>query len=483
MRRAGVLIHPSSLPGPGPIGDLATARGFVLWLAEQGLSSWQILPTNPVGPGRSPYASPSAFAGEISLLSVADLVVDGLLPPQSPPPSTGRVDAALLRTWKRPLLNQAADALARREPEALHVFAQQQAWAADWALYAALAEVHGGGWWRWPEALRRRDPDALEQAWAQLSERIDRELALQLLFERQWGRLREVADQAGVEIIGDVPIFVSGDGADTWVHRAGFQMDADGRQPVRAGVPPDYFSPQGQLWGNPHYDWQVMARDGFGWWKARMARGLAQCHVLRVDHFRGFESAWAVPEHAETALEGRWVPGPGRALFDALGPLPLIAEDLGIITPQVQALRDGVGLPGMRVLQFAFGEDDAHGAGNHPFLPHQYVQNCVAYTGTHDNDTAMGWYRSAPPDVQHRFRVYVGRDGSDAAWDLIRLAWSSVAERAIAPMQDLLALGAEHRMNVPGQAEGNWGWRMDHWPSDSVGSRIKELTLAYGRHL
>ena len=477
MRRAGVLLHISSLPGPGPIGDLATARGFVLWLAERGLSTWQILPTNPVGPGRSPYASPSAFAGEATLLSIADLVVDGLLPPQNPPSAKGRVDPQQLKDWKRPLLNQAADTLALRDPQALADFVREQPWAADWALYAALAQVHGGGWWCWPEPLRAREPKALEQARESLAELIDRELALQLLFERQWGRLRQVADQAGVEIVGDVPIFVSGDGADTWVHRKGFQMDADGRQPVRAGVPPDYFSPQGQLWGNPHYDWDAMAQDGFAWWKARMARGLSQCHVLRVDHFRGFESAWAVPEHAETALEGRWVPGPGRELFDALGPMPLIAEDLGIITPQVQALRDDLGLPGMKVLQFAFGDED-----DHPFLPHTYTQNCVAYTGTHDNDTAAGWYQSAPEKVQHRLRVYVGRDGSDAAWDLIRLAWSSVAERAIAPMQDLLSLGAEHRMNVPGQAEGNWGWRMDHWPSDSVGSRIQELTKTYGRH-
>lgn len=477
MRRAGVLLHISSLPGPGPIGDLATARGFVLWLAERGLSTWQILPTNPVGPGRSPYASPSAFAGEATLLSIADLVVDGLLPPQNPPSGKGRVDPEQLRDWKRPLLNQAADTLALRDPQALADFVRAQPWSADWALYAALAQAHGGGWWSWPEPLRDRDPKALEHARESLAELIDRELALQLLFERQWGRLRQVADQAGVEIVGDVPIFVSGDGADTWVHRSGFQMDANGRQPVRAGVPPDYFSPQGQLWGNPHYDWDAMAQDGFAWWKARMARGLAQCHVLRVDHFRGFESAWAVPEHAETALEGHWVPGPGRELFDALGPMPLIAEDLGIITPQVQALRDDLGLPGMKVLQFAFGDED-----DHPFLPHTYTQNCVAYTGTHDNDTAAGWYQSAPDKVQHRLRVYVGRDGSDAAWDLIRLAWSSVAERAIAPMQDLLSLGAEHRMNVPGQAQGNWGWRMDHWPSDSVGSRIQELTKTYGRH-
>ena len=477
MRRAGVLLHVSSLPGPGPIGDLATARGFVLWLAERGLSTWQILPTNPVGPGRSPYASPSAFAGEASLLSIADLVVDGLLPPQDPPPGQGRVDPEQLRSWKWPLLNQAADTLAQREPQALVDFVKDQAWAADWALYAALAQSHGGGWWGWPEALRNRDPKALVQARKTLAKAVDRELALQLLFERQWARLRQVADQAGVEIVGDVPIFVSGDGADTWVHRKGFQMDANGRQPVRAGVPADYFSPQGQLWGNPHYDWGAMAQDGFAWWKARMVRDLAQCHVLRVDHFRGFESAWAVPEHAKTALEGHWVPGPGRQLFDALGPMPLIAEDLGTITPEVRALRDDLDLPGMKVLQFAFGDDD-----DHPFLPHTYTQNCVAYTGTHDNDTALGWYRSAPDRVQHRMRVYVGRDGSDAAWDLIRLAWSSVAERAIAPMQDLLSLGAEHRMNVPGQAHGNWGWRMDHWPSDSVGLRIQELTRTYGRH-
>lgn len=480
MRRAGVLLHISSLPSNGPIGDLGpAARAFVRWLADSGLRSWQILPTNPVGPGRSPYASPSAFAGEPSLISVEDLVADGLLPAQSPPPARDRVDVDAIEAWKMPLLQQAAAALIKREPEALDAFTQQQPWAADWALYAALAEHHGGGWWTWPKGLRRRHAATLDKARKTHHASIQRHLALQVLFERQWTRLRAECDAHGVELIGDVPIFVSGDGADTWANRALFLMDPDGVQSVRAGVPPDYFSPQGQLWGNPHYDWDAMAAQDYAWWKARLGRCLAQCHVVRVDHFRGFESAWAVPMDAETAMEGAWVPGPGKALFDALGPLPLIAEDLGIITPQVASLRDATGLPGMKVLQFAFG-----GEPDHEFLPHNFASpNCVAYTGTHDNDTTLGWYRSAPPQVQHAFRVYVGRDGHDASWDLIRLAWGSIAERAIAPMQDLLSQGSEHRMNIPGQAQGNWGWRMDRWPAPWVGPRIAELSAAYGRCL
>lgn len=483
MRSAGVLLHPTSLPSPGPIGDIGpTAHRFVEWLAEAGCSLWQVLPLNPAGPGYCPYTSASAFAAEPRLLSIELLLRDELLEGREVgssevPRSGDRIDDNAVRGWKEPLLHRAAERLAAGDPAALSAYAEANPWAADWALYAALSEQKEAGWWAWPEAgLRKRSASSLSSARKKLSNAVNRHLALQLLFDRQWGELRQRADRYGVKIVGDIPIFVSGDGCDTWAHRKLFKLDAEGQPTVVAGVPPDYFSPTGQLWGNPHYDWAAHQASGFSWWKDRFARVLHHVHRVRVDHFRGFAAAWAVDPKAETAREGRWVRGPGKALFDALGELPLIAEDLGIITPDVHALREAIGAPGMKILQFGFV-----GSSKHPFLPHNFTSTrCVVYTGTHDNETSRGWYNAAHEAVRHRFRVTLSRDGSDVSWDMIRLAYSSIADDAIAPMQDVLSLGNEGRMNVPGEPKGNWLWRFTDVPSWAAG-RLREMAWAYGR--
>lgn len=463
MRRSGVLLHLTSLPSRGPIGDLGpAARAFVDWLEASGQTTWQWLPLNPLGPGNSPYASPSALACEPALLSLEDLGLQTL-------PRTPRVDWDAVRDRKLPRLRAAAVELASD----LDAWIERNAWADDWGVYATLCEQHGG-WWDWPAKLRERKGLAAVRRRPAYREH----LALQCLLDRQLAALRAYANDRGVQLIGDIPIFVSGDGCDTWAHRELFQLGPDGRPTVRAGVPPDYFSPTGQLWGNPHYDDAAMAADDYRWWGARFERVLGHVDRARIDHFRGFAAAWAVPPGAETAMEGAWVPGPGMRLFDALDldPAALIAEDLGVITPDVEALRDALGAPGMKVLQFAFGDDDMR----HAFLPHAFeTPNVVAYTGTHDNDTARGWYEAAPADVQHRFRVYARSPGS--AWDLVRLAWMSTANDAIAPIQDLMELPNEARMNVPGVADGNWGWRLDALPSDELTQRLRELTWVSGR--
>lgn len=478
MRQAGVLLHPTSLQSPGPVGDIGpSAHRFVDWLARAGCTVWQLLPLNPVGPGFCPYASPSAMAAEPALLSLEWLIRDGWLDPQALPPPTPRVDPDAVESWKMPLLRQAAERLVQRDPAAVDDYARQHPWAMDWALFAVLHAEAGGGWWRWSQAgLRSRRKDALARELRRREPEVRRELALQVLFDRQWAELRAHCDHRGVQLIGDVPIFVMGDGCDTWTHRRLFELDAEGQPTVVTGVPPDYFSPTGQLWGNPHYRWSEHAATGFTWWKERLGRVLQHVHRARIDHFRGLAAAWTVPVDAKTAMEGCWTPGPGQALFDALGPLPLIAEDLGLITPDVHALRQAIGAPGMKILQFAFA-----GTAHHHFLPHNFDgPGWVVYTGTHDNDTALGWYRSTTEAARHRFRVYAGRDGADVSWDLIRMAWASVAATAIAPMQDVLGLGSEGRMNVPGEARGNWTWRMQDppwWATD----RLRELAWAYGR--
>jgi 4-alpha-glucanotransferase len=437
MRRAGILLHISSLPSRGPIGDLGpAAHAFADWLAEAGCSSWQVLPLNPMGPALCPYASPSAMASEPLLISLDALVEQGLLEPFDAP-HTAATDETLLHTWKRPLLEKAA---ARVTAEVVDDWADAHPWGEAWARF------------KMPESPRI-------------------ELALQALFDQQWAALRAHCDVRGVELIGDVPIFVSGDGCDATTRPELFDHS------VSTGVPPDYFSKTGQLWGNPHYDWDAHRAEGFTWWKARMERALEHCHTVRLDHFRGFAAAWAVARGAENAIEGTWTPGPAAELFDALGPMPLIAEDLGVITPDVEALRQHIGAPGMKILQFAFGGD-----GSHAFLPHNFPDsNWVAYTGTHDNETARGWYESAPEAARHRFRVMQAVSGHDCAWDLIRMTWSSTADRAIAQLQDVLDLGSAARMNTPGTIQGNWGWRMPHPAPRAAAERLRELAWAFGR--
>ncbi len=478
MRRAGILLHITSLPSRGPVGDLGpAAHGFLDWLVGAGCSVWQVLPLNPLGPGGSPYASASAMAAEPALLSVEALVADGLLEPVSAPGAGDRVDWEAVEHWKRPLLSRAARRLVELEPEALEGYARRRPWVADWALFSALSAERDGDWQSWPEGgLRDRDPAALAEARRDLRPAIDEAIALQLLFDRQWAALRAAAAARGVSILGDMPLFVSGDSAETWSRRDLFRLDAGGRPSAVAGAPPDMFCEEGQLWGAPVYDWPAHRAEDFAWWRARIDRAFALFDWLRIDHFRGLSATWTVPAGAVSAAAGRWERVPGEALFAALGDRPLLAEDLGVITPDVEALRRSVGCPGMKVLQFAFGEGP-----DHPYLPHNYRgRDWVAYTGTHDTDTVRGWYASTGEGDRDRYRRYVGRDGSDVAWDFIRLAWSSVADTAIAPMQDVLDLGSEARMNVPGTAGGNWGWRVSQVPHWAQG-RLRDLAESYGR--
>jgi 4-alpha-glucanotransferase len=446
-------------------------------MTQAGLDTWQVLPLHPVGPGASPYASPSAFAGDTRLISVESLVSAGLLPPSPMPWGTDRVDMAAVLAWKLPLLRTAAERVAA-DPDCRAWAEAERDWLEDWSLYAALERVHAGGWWAWPAgAARRKGIAALRKEHAAT---IAVEEGLQYLFHVQWERLRAAARQRGIRLVGDIPIFVSGDGCETWARRDLFRLGADGRPDPVTGVPPDYFSPLGQRWGNPTYAWDRHAATGFAWWISRVRRELALVDAVRLDHFRGFCAAWSIPAREEDARVGHWEPGPGLPLFealrDALGGLPLIAEDLGVITPDVAALRDGLGLPGMKVLQFAYGDD-----ADHPFLPHNFEHpRWVAYTGTHDNDTTAGWYASTDERARHRFRATCGRDGTDPAWAMMREAWASIAETAIAPMQDFLGLGTDARLNTPGAAEGNWGWRLRELPWHTCGMS-QHLSELFGR--
>ena len=491
-RASGILLHPTSLPGRFGIGDLGReAFRWVDFLAAAGQKLWQVLPLGPTGYGDSPYQSFSSFAGNFYLVSPELLLEDGLLEPadlgSAPAFPVDRVDFGAVIEWKLALLARsharfeagAAPAL-REDYEAFR--SAQAGWLEDFALFKALKEAHGGATWTaWEPALVSREPAALAEARERLARAVDSQRFRQFLFFRQWEALRAHAREAGVRIIGDIPIFVAHDSADVWADPGLFHLDARGQPTVVAGVPPDYFSRTGQLWGNPLYRWEAHRASGFAWWIRRVRATLQMVDVVRLDHFRGFEGYWEVPAGAPTAEKGRWVKGPGAALFAALlgdiGGLPIIAEDLGFVTPEVLALRDDFELPGMRILQFAFEKD-----AKHPFLPHNFPRACVVYTGTHDNDTARGWYQHATEGERHRARRYLGSDGRAFAWDLIRTGCASVADTFIAPLQDVLDLGSEARMNHPGQANGNWGWRLRSAQlTDEVAANLRELVETYGR--
>uniref|UniRef100_A0A832I420 4-alpha-glucanotransferase n=1 Tax=Eiseniibacteriota bacterium TaxID=2212470 RepID=A0A832I420_UNCEI len=490
-RRSGVLLHPTSLPGPYGIGDLGpAARRWLDWLASARQSLWQVLPLGPTGFGDSPYQSFCSFAGNPYLVSPEGLLEEGLLEPAdleaTPRFPAARVDFGPVIAFKLRLLDRAFERFSGPAGDPLRAahddFARAHAhWLDDFALFMALKEAHGGRPWpEWDAALARREPAALAAARARLGREVAVQRFRQFAFFRQWSALRARARERGIDIVGDLPIFVAHDSSDVWAHPQLFHLDGTGRPTVVAGVPPDYFSATGQLWGNPLYRWEAHAAEGFAWWIARVRATLELVDVVRLDHFRGFEAYWEVPGDAPTAEHGRWVEGPGDALFDALrealGGLPLIAEDLGVVTPAMEALRDRHGLPGMRVIQFAFGSPQD------PFLPHHHVRNAVVYSGTHDNDTARGWYATAPEAERDLYRRYTGRDGSDVAWDLIRLALSSVADTAVVPLQDVLDLGPEARMNLPGRPSGNWGWRFeDAQLTDAARARLADLTLVYDR--
>ena len=488
-RSAGVLLHPTSLPGPDGIGDVGPqAYRWIDWLAATGCTLWQVLPLGPTGYGDSPYQCFSAFAGNPLLVSSELLLQDGLLAaadlddrPEFP---ADHVDFGPVIQWKLKLLDRAFEryladsAPLRAQFESFQ--AREYYWLSDFALFMSIKEAQGGGSWEhWPEPLRLRDPLALEEA--RKSEAVQRHAFRQFLFFKQWTVLREYAHARGLRVVGDIPIFVAFDSADAWSHPELFYLDEERKPTIVAGVPPDYFSPTGQLWGNPLYKWEAHAQSGYAWWIDRMRATLQQVDIIRLDHFRGFAGYWAVPYGNPTAEIGEWRPGPGRpllaALQQALGDLPIIAEDLGVITPDVIELRDSFDLPGMRVFQFGFGswQEDQ-------FLPHNYVRNCVAYTGTHDNDTVSGWYKAGSRKERETVRRYTNATARNLPWAMIRLIWASVANAVVAPMQDLLSLGSEARMNFPGKPAGNWTWRvLEDRLTDELNAKLLELNTIYNR--
>ena len=490
-RASGVLAHPTSLPGPHGIGDLGQdAYRFVDFLASARQRVWQVLPLGQPGHGDSPYAALSAFAGNPLLISLNRLADEGLLERSDLADadfSADSVDYRAVRDYKWARLRRAYERFAAAGTPGMRAdFAAfregEQAWLSDYALFMAVKEANGGvSWNQFAPELARREPTALAEARERYADAVATNEFVQYQFFRQWLALKQYANSKGVRLLGDIPIFVAYDSADVWANQGLFHLDARGNPTVVAGVPPDIFSATGQRWGNPLYRWKVLAETGYAWWVERFRQMLAAVDVVRLDHFRGFAAYWEVPAREKTAQHGRWVKGPGAALFEsatkALGRLPIVVEDLGLITADVIALREQLGYPGMKVLQFAFGDD-----ARNPYLPHNYLPNFVVYTGTHDNDTTLGWFRSLPDWQRNNLLGYLGRDGHDIVWDLIRLALQSVADTAVFPLQDVLALGNEARMNFPGRAEGNWRWRVrvDQLRPEIAG-RLADLVVRYGR--
>jgi 4-alpha-glucanotransferase len=491
-RASGILLHPTSLPGGFGIGDLgAEALKFCELLASAGQTYWQILPLGPTGYGDSPYQSFSAFAGNTLLISPETLVADGYIGEAVIDLDftfrEERVDYGAVYEWKTGLLRKAYEGYRNgADTEVREKFARfaldHAAWLDEYALYRAIKAAQGHrAWFDWPENLRLRDAEALAYERESLAEQIEAEKFYQFLFFEQWNTVKRHANDLGIKIIGDIPIFVALDSADVWSEQSQFKLKEDGSPKVVAGVPPDYFSKTGQLWGNPIYDWDAMRGDGYRWWTARVRAALAMVDVVRIDHFRGFAAAWEVPGGHRTAEKGQWVDAPGAELFATLqrglGQLPFIVEDLGVITPDVDALRDQCGFDGTRVLQFAFGGDAAN-----LHLPHNYVRNCAAYTGTHDNETAVGWFDSRSGPERDHCLNYLSSDASEIHWDMIRSLLVSVANTVIIPMQDILGLGNEARMNLPATTDRNWQWRLSEGSvTPNILERLRELTELYGR--
>ncbi len=469
-RRSGILLHITSLPGPHGLGDLGEpAHRFVDWLHAAGQGLWQLLPVNPVGPGHSPYMGLSAFAGSPAMVALAPLVQAGWLDEPGLPAggfADDRADFERAGPWRALQLRRAAAGFAAHATPAQRLafsgWCQGQAhWLDDYALFMALRRQQDERpWWMWPAPLRQRERAALRQARDALHDELQHWRFVQWCFDTQLAALKTHANARGVALVGDLPIFIAHDSADCWTRPDLYELQPDGQPRVVAGVPPDDLGPLGQRWGNPLYRWDRMAEDGYAWWTARVQRAMAQADIFRIDHFLGFSAYWEIPADSPGATTGRWAPGPGQALFDAisarLGPLPIIAEDLGLVTPAVRALRDACGFPGMKILQFGFGTD-----GHHEFLPHNYTPDVVVYTGTHDNDTARGWWDAAPAHERAFCADYLGCSDDDVHWQMMRAASQSVARWAVCPMQDVLGLPSEHRMNLPGTlGGGNWTWRL-----------------------
>ncbi len=477
-RRAGVILHPTSLPGRQRHGSLGTeAVRWIDWLAEAGFCIWQVLPLTPVADG-SPYNSYSAFAGNPALIDIAWLQQDGFPAPQgleSGSPEFVMQALAQLQPWFE------QEAPARLKQDYAEFCNASQHWLEDFCLFSAIKEQYPAAWITWPEALRDRHASALDTFRTAQKKRISLHRLAQFLFARQWQALKTTANRQNIVLFGDIPIFVAHDSVDVWCHRDLFKLEADGNTRVVAGVPPDYFSATGQRWGNPLYDWGRHRDDDFAWWQQRINHALRLYDAIRIDHFRGFVASWEIPASEATAINGRWVDAPGDALFEQLqkqfGKLPLIAEDLGIITDEVIALRQKYELPGMKILQFAFDSE-----GSNPYLPHNHTLDSVAYTGTHDNNTTLGWYNELPEGIQERIANYYARPQLAMPWPLIHSALASPARWAIIPLQDLLALDAMHRMNTPGTTDGNWQWRFELPAlSRELALRLRELNTLYYR--
>lgn len=486
-RSSGILLHPTALPGRHGIGDLgAGAARWLDWLAGAGQRLWQVLPLGPAGLTGSPYDGPSSFAGDPLLVSLDALSGDGLLEsglrPGNPFPASP-IDLGAVRQWKDEQLRRAWDACRARgaddplvrELESWAGSAAQASWCQDWALFAALRDRLEPPWAGWPPELRDRRPAALADARRELRDEIGFHRFAQFVFWRQWAAVRRHAARRGIRILGDLPFYAAYDSAEVWRRRELFDLDPEGRPRHLSGVPPDAYSDHGQLWGHPLYRWDRMRDDGYGWWIERLRHAFGQVDLVRIDHFRGFAAYWEVAAGAETAVDGRWREGPGHELFvaarQALGELPLVAEDLGLITDDVHELRRDLGLPGMRVLQFGLEE----GAGEH--LPRSWEPNLVAYTGTHDGDTSAGWFAALEPETRQRVRQELGSGDNEIHWAMIRAILTSAADTAVIPLQDLLGLGSEARFNTPGTADGNWGWRF-RWPelTPELGRRLRRLT-------
>ena len=503
-RSSGILLHPTSLPGRFGIGDLGPeAFQFVDFLHSTKQSLWQMLPLGPTGYGDSPYQTFSAFAGNPLLISLEKLSEEGLLAPRDidnpPSNSLSKVDYSAVTAWKLPLLRMAYETFyahaSASQREVFQSFCVRNShWLEDYALFMAVKQRHGGtAWNNWSGSIAQREPKSLTEWAHEFAGEIGSHKFTQFLFFHQWKELKQYCHTRAVTVMGDIPIFVSGDSSDVWAHPEFFYLDAEGSPTVVAGVPPDYFSATGQLWGNPLYRWKIMEHSGFRWWIERFRAAFEMFDLVRLDHFRGFEAYWEVPASEKTAVAGRWVKGPGATLFEAvrkeLGNLPMVAENLGVITPEVVELMERLGFPGMAVLQFAF----AAASSASDFLPHNYIRNQVVYTGTHDNNTTIGWWTDTSTldstrtlqevDQERAFALkYLATDGIDIHWTFIRAVLASVANLAIVPLQDLLGLGSEARMNLPAKADGNWRWRYRReMITPEIAERLREMTTLYGR--
>ena len=491
QRSSGILLHPTALPGPHGIGSLGReAFRFVDFLAASGQSVWQILPLGPAGYGNSPYSAYSAFAGNPLLICLEGLVQAGDLEPEDIEDqnvSGEWIDYEAVRALKEGLLRKGAcrfrqGADPKRQEAFIAFCAYQAAWLDDYTLFQALRVHHGAQpWTRWPEVIRQRQPEAMAFWRQELAEPIFVFRYAQFAFFEQWFALKDHANRSGIKILGDMPIFVALDSVDVWSNPDDFHLDEERRPTLVAGVPPDYFSETGQRWGNPLYCWERMAEKNFSWWRERLRWSLIQTDLLRIDHFRGFEACWAIPVEEKTAVNGSWMPVPGEELFQSLiselGDLPLVAEDLGLITPEVEALRDRFAFPGMKILHFAFDSGP-----DNPYLPHNLTRNCVIYTGTHDNDTTLGWWRSLSDESRRSVCAYLGQDNPEMPRALVHMAMTSVADLCITPLQDILELGNEGRMNRPGHPEENWCWRFaPEALTESLQQRLEKLTFLSGR--